>query len=253
MAKVKLKFCRENLPILVAIKDYDTIIEAMRPLIHRNADSFINTKTPSFVLERDDYIQSACEAIIEAVVACDIKPKDGLYDYEEYWAKFINLCGIKLRSKLIELQKKFYLPVHVSQKVARLHPKIHVLSETEELTVEVVMKKFDVSESIAKELIDVTKAQFDTLVVVDSDDTESSVDVPVQTNVVSDIFVEEMLSLVDPLERQVIEAVHINDMSVKDFTRQTGVDYNKANKALKTGIAKLRKVCEQNGTTRHKN
>lgn len=242
---MKLQFCRENLPILVALKDHDTIIEAMQPLVKNNARVFVLTKTPSFVLEEADYIQSAYEAIIEAVNACEIAPKsDGHYDYEEYWAKFINLCRLKMRSKLIELQKKFYLPVHVSQKIARLHPKVHEMSQTQEVTIEKIMKEFGVSEAIAQELIDITKAEFDTLIVTNNDSENSSVDVPVENDQVSTIFVEELLNLLLPLEREVIEAVVFENMSIKDFTRTNNVGYPQALKAYHNGIAKLREHVE---------
>lgn len=237
-----MKFRKENLPILIQLKRFGPIVEGMSPLVVSMARAFSNTKTPSYVLDQEDYVQVALMAVIEAANA--MHPM-GENDLESYWAKFIALCRTKIQSRLIETQKRHYLPVKVSQSIARMHPKIHEMMETNaDLTIEDVMERFEVSEGIAKELMHIARAEFDNLHISSSDDETctATIDIGVESNVQSNIFVEEVLGMLDEDERELVESVILEGQSVRNYASCNHLDYSKTLTKFHNVKAKLKEI-----------
>lgn len=236
-----MKFCKENLPILIRLRRYEPVIQGMTPLVVSMAKAFNKTKTPSYVLEMEDYVQVGLMGVVEAADAMDFSIAN---DTEAYWAKFIYLCRTKIQSKLIETQKKNYLPVIVSQNIARMHPKIHEMIEQElEITVEGIMEQFGVSRNIANELIHIARAQFDTIDVSPGDsDAVVSMDVAVDSSVESNILVEELLSSLSDEDRELVEYVVLEGGSVRAYAREKGLDYTKTLNSFHAAKDKMKEL-----------
>lgn len=237
-----MKFCKENLPIMIHLKMHDEIIESMMPLVISMAKSFSKTKTPSYVLDIEDYVQGGLLGIFEATMAMDL----ALTDHEEYWSKFLYLVRKKIQSKLIEMQKKNYLPVKVSQNIARLHPKIHeMIEEDAYLTAEDVMEKFGVSKNIANELIHIARAEFDTIdIAPTASETTATMDITVENTVNSGIFVEELLSQLNEQERDLFEHVALDGGSVRAYAQEKGLEYTTTLAMYHACRERLRKIVQ---------
>lgn len=241
-----MKFCKENLPVLIALKNYAPIVEGMTPLIEKQAFRFASTKTPTSVLDVSDYRQAGVEAILEAAKSFDHNQgfKNGKLDHERYWAKFLRLTQMKMHSKMISMQNATYFPYTTGDVLANLHRKVFKsIQSGEELSDMELAKKFDTKEDLIRKARDLV-GFYETLEVSkDSDEVLSSVgsETTVQSSVVSDIFVEEMLCTLSPLERTLVERIAIGEEKITAVAKSLGRQHQEIRRIYKKALAKMKK------------
>lgn len=237
-----MNFVAENIPEIIRKKDYLSVIRGMQPFIKKMVFSFARTKTPSCIVDEDDYEQMASLATIEAVNAYELPAKEENEDAAEYCerhkAKLISLCELKIRSKMIDGQKASSLPFQPTQKMAALHPKVKVfLDENPNSTREDVSAHFGVSLSEARELMELCDASFSSLLVTDG---EAAMDKAVEDG--DSFVVDKCLEVLEPDERSVVEFHVLGEKNLIFWARQNKVKEADAEFLLERALYKMRKV-----------
>ncbi len=198
---------------LIRNKHYEPLIQFVFPIIEKIAQKFAAVRTPTCILEKDDYIQSACESVIECVNVFDLnKTKDA----ESCKAKFLYLCHLKITSRCIEMQKALYLPVCPSRCASSIHHKVNQM-EQNDMTVESVSAKFNTSHKFAEEAIGLVLSKFQTI----SADN-GNFDIPISNKTADRIYAQEILSYLTDEEREILYSVFLD----KIYRKTLAAKYN---------------------------
>lgn len=182
-------------------KDYESLITLVLPMINKIAQKFAAVKTPTRILEKDDYIQTGYECVIECVNNFDLNQ---VKDAESCKAKFLSLCYIKITSRCIEMQKSFYLPIRTSHRTSTIHCKINQMPE-EDITVEGISQKFNASKKLATEAISLKRLKFQKILT-----DNGNLDIVINDKTINQIYAKEVLSCLTNDEYKILYSVLID-------------------------------------------
>lgn len=231
-----LKFVTLNIPIILLLKHQESVLLGMAPFIKKMAQVFYKTKNSSTILELQDYVSIATYGVLEAVRDFIVEDFDETKFTHEEWcervkSKFLRLCTLKVNSRLIEQQKNTFLPINVPQIVGRLAPKVHqILEEEPDISYEKLAERIGVSVKAAKELVFLNKSKFEPLTIF----TQKS------TKFKNSIFQEEILSILSPEEREIVERVVLEEKTTRRVAKELNEDPKKIKEIYTLALEKMR-------------